>query len=102
VESLLAHDERAKDFIESSAMEIAADLLTRGEIQAMIGRQVGHYGLVSQFGGGGMAVVYKAEDTRLQRFVALKFLPSQIAQDLPPLTRTRSGLTRPFGDLQSY
>src|SRR5450759_4257069 len=94
VRSLLSSQEQAGNFLEAPAMEVAArglahaqDYATQQIHDPIIGQSISHYRIVERLGSGGMGVIYAAEDVRLHRFAALKFLPDDAARD--PQARAR-------------
>ena len=101
VESLLAVHEGAGNFLDRPAMEEVAQVLAKGQAQALVGQQIGSYKILSLLGAGGMGEVYLAQDSRLGRKIAFKLLPPQFSKDeervrrLEREARTASALNHP-------
>jgi len=98
VESLLNYGRQAGDFIESPALEVMAHVVGPDGLQSrpghapdeeMVGKIISHYHIISRLGAGGMGVIYRAQDNRLGRVVAVKFLPTELAHDSEALARFR-------------
>ena len=81
VESLLQYDKRGDHFIEEPAVEVAVKMIAQEKPEDLLGKQLGSYQIISLLGAGGMGVVYKARDTRLNRSVAVKVLPANFMGD---------------------
>ena len=90
VESLLTSHERAENFIEVPAFEVAPEFVPNDSADALVGKLIGHYRIESLIGVGGMGEVYLARDERLGRKAALKLLPDSLTTDETQLSRFKN------------
>jgi serine/threonine protein kinase len=101
VRSLIASDREAGSFLDRPVMELPAEPLQESTVTHLAGQTISHYRILAMLGAGGMGVVYKAYDTKLERSVALKFLPphlrhnQELKQRLKEEARAASTLDHP-------
>lgn len=81
VQSLISFDAKAQEFLEVPALEVAAGWFAGEPEETLVGTQIGSYKIEARLGAGGMGEVYLAEDTKLDRKVAIKFLPREMEED---------------------
>src|SRR6185295_7927829 len=74
IESLLGYDDTAGQFFEAPALEMLGKAMAEDQVKSVVGQQLGSYRILSLLGAGGMGEVYLAEDSRLDRKVAIKFI----------------------------
>ena len=81
VESLLQAGHDAQSFLVTTAMNVAAKMIAEETPQTLIGKKISRYKIVERIGAGGMGVLYRAKDARLNRDVAIKVLPAHMSQN---------------------
>ena len=81
IQSLISFDAKAQEFLEVPALEVAARWFAGEAEETLVGTQIGSYKIEARLGAGGMGEVYLAEDTKLDRKVAIKFLPREMEED---------------------
>src|SRR6266436_5481722 len=87
IESLLGFKSQAENFIEQPALQVAAKAVAADSSRSLTGQTLGNYEVLALLGQGGMGMVYQARDKKLDRLVALKFLPNAITIDENTKTR---------------
>lgn len=87
IQHLLSADEKVGDFLVVPVADIAAQIIADEKATSLVGRQLGHYRILSRLGAGGMGEVYLAEDSNLDRKIAIKVLPVEFASNLDRLRR---------------